>query len=273
MLRIPRIIAAGLLALGLTLPALAGVGIRSVPISLSVDGDAHSDFVAGDAPPDIDELHWDIAGALDTAGINNLVVGTAFSHDVRQYLSGTEAATATITVLDVSATAPFADPGSGDDLVYDESTSGSGTFRLVATGGTGSAQSALRTWAADAGGVPAQVTGVQATVISQTSVTVTWAQAAGATSYKAKQGGSTVASGIAVLTYTYTGLTCNTTYSFTVAGTNGSGDGTDSAAATATTTACGSLTFDPPYPRTFLRQMFSNMNGLDPVGSLADFDP
>lgn len=144
------------MALGLALPALAGVGVRSVPILLSPDGRANSQYPAGDAPPPTEELDWDIADELNTAGINALEVGTAFSHDVRQYLSGTEAATADINVIDVSGTAaPFADPNGGDNLVYDEVTEGSGSFRLEAVGVTGSVLSAVKSFTAVSGDPPA----------------------------------------------------------------------------------------------------------------------
>lgn len=261
------------LALLFTLPAVAGVGVGSVQIELSPDFSLDSAFPAGDKPPTPSECTWDIADALDLAGINNLVEGVAFSHDVRQYLTTTDPADPPLSIIDISATAPFSDPGSGDNLVYDETTTGTGTFRIQAECDAGIVQSAVKSWtAAPADTVPDAPTGLQATVVSDDRIDLQWVASAGATSYKARLDGSVVASGITDTDHSYTGLDPSTTYALSVIATNATGDSVASSAVNATTEEAATSTFDPPYPRLFLRQAFSNMNVLDPDNSLSDFN-
>jgi hypothetical protein len=253
--------------------ASATTPVKSDRILESQDFKLHSTHPAGDFPPTPGECDWDIADGLDQAGINQLVTGVPFSPNVRQYLTSPDPVAPLISVIDVSAVAPFADPGAGDNLTYDQVTTGTGTFRLQADCDAGPALSALKSWTAQAAGtVPAKVTGAVATVISQTEITVAWSAAAGANTYKAKRGGATIASGLTSLSYPFSGLTCNTQYTFNIAGTNGVGDGPDSDPVIATTTACGQAQLDPGYPRTWNRQAMSNMSVLDVTGSQSDFN-
>ncbi|MER7625432.1 glycosyl hydrolase family 18 protein [Streptomyces sp. NPDC126503] len=92
------------------------------------------------------------------------------------------------------------------------------------------------------GGDPAQVpaapTGLAAGSPTSTSVPLTWPAVAGATSYKVYQGGSPLAATTGT-SYTATGLTPGTAYSFQVSAVNGAGESAKSAAVTATTTSGG----------------------------------
>lgn len=246
--------------------------VTSARIDFSPDGSIDSDYPGGDKPPTVEALSWDLSTYLNAAGIDNIIVGTPFSHDVRQHLLGTERLTASISLVLVSGSITgFNTPGAGDDLTHDAVSAGSGSFKVRATGTTGSVDSTVKTWAStNPASVPGQVTGVQATVNSSSQITVSWTATPGATSYKAKRGGSVIQSGVTETSYAHTGLTASTQYSFTVVATNVSGDGTESSAVLATTNASGGA-FAPPFPRLFLRQAFSNMNVLNVTGSLANF--
>lgn len=78
------------------------------------------------------------------------------------------------------------------------------------------------------GTVPAQVTGLTATVISATAVNLSWSAAARATSYTVYRNLSAIAAGQAGTTYSDTGLTTGATYYYTVAGVNNKGEGRQS---------------------------------------------
>ena len=95
-------------------------------------------YPAGDKPPAVEDLAWNTA-ALEAAltGINNQVTGAPFSADVRAALTGTNAASATITFVNATGDDPTTEgwvaPGSGDDLTHDGGEDGSGTVQLRAT--------------------------------------------------------------------------------------------------------------------------------------------
>ena len=106
-------------------------------------------YPAGDKPPTGTALQW--SGARDglyAAGILSMVTGTPFSHDIRQYLSGTEAATATLTVEGLSGDDPNTSGFtiSADNLLYDAVAAHTGWQRLVATGASGVAVTTEINW-------------------------------------------------------------------------------------------------------------------------------
>lgn len=100
----------------------------------SSDGSCSGLYPAGDKPPAPATLAWGSVAALQ-ALIANLPATGSFSHNVRQYLTGTAAATAPIIVETVSgddaATKGWA--VSGDDNLTQTATAGSGFLRLGAT--------------------------------------------------------------------------------------------------------------------------------------------
>jgi hypothetical protein len=106
----------------------------------------------GSKGPPTEDLEW---GSLATVAalIANQTTGSAFSHNVRQYLSGTNAATATISIVQVSgdnATSEgwaISSSGAGNNLTHPGSNTGSGFFILRATDGTGSVDSPSIGWA------------------------------------------------------------------------------------------------------------------------------
>lgn len=78
-----------------------------------------------------------------------------------------------------------------------------------------------------------------ATAVSQTQINLSWGTSSGATGYKVYRGGVQIASTVAPTTsYSNTGLTCNTSYSYTVKATASAGDSANSNTASATTFAC-----------------------------------
>jgi hypothetical protein len=128
-----------------------GIKSRVIVPSPKIGGDLASAYPLGDAPdPDPEELAWSgVVGGLTNAGILALETGTAFSHDVRQYLTGDEAATATITIVAVSGDDPTTEGWSitgGNNLAHTGATTGSGVFKLRATGVGSTDDSANISW-------------------------------------------------------------------------------------------------------------------------------
>lgn len=101
--------------------------------------------------PSAPALVW---GSLSVVAglIANQTVGSSFSHDVRQYLSGTDAATATITIVQVSGDNAASEgwaissAGAGNNLTHPGSGTGSGFFLLLAASVNGSIASAVLGW-------------------------------------------------------------------------------------------------------------------------------
>jgi len=87
-----------------------------------------------------------------------------------------------------------------------------------------------------AGVVPAVPTGLTATAISATRIDLAWDSMTGATSYNIYRGG-TLLTNVSTNSYSNTGLTASTLYSYTVAAVNGFGASAPCTAATATTAA------------------------------------
>jgi chitinase len=86
--------------------------------------------------------------------------------------------------------------------------------------------------------IPAAPTGLTAGTPTATSVPLSWPAVAGATSYKVYRGGSLLGTA-AGTSYTATGLSPNTAYSFQVSAANSAGESSKSAAVTATTASGG----------------------------------
>ncbi|MFE5483302.1 chitinase [Streptomyces sp. NPDC056527] len=86
--------------------------------------------------------------------------------------------------------------------------------------------------------IPATPTGLTAGSPTSTSVPLSWPAVAGATSYKVYRGG-TLAGTVTGTSYTATGLTPSTSYSFQVSAVNSAGESARSAAVSATTTSGG----------------------------------
>lgn len=97
------------------------------------DGTIDGHYPDGDKPPGVGTLAWDLTGF---PSLVNFTTGTPYSHDVRQYLTGTAAATATITIIQISGDNAASEGWSivgGDDLEHPGDQDGSGFFALRAT--------------------------------------------------------------------------------------------------------------------------------------------
>ncbi|MEU9865696.1 glycoside hydrolase family 18 protein [Streptomyces sp. NPDC047971] len=86
--------------------------------------------------------------------------------------------------------------------------------------------------------IPATPTGLAAGSPTSTSVPLSWPAVSGATSYKVYRGG-TLAGTVTGTSYTATGLTPSTSYSFQVSAVNSAGESAKSTAVSATTTSGG----------------------------------
>lgn len=94
-------------------------------------------------------------------------------------------------------------------------------------------------WVADDGASlvpPATPSNVAASATSSTQVTVSWSASSGAASYRVRRGGVDAGTTVAT-TFSDSGLTPSTSYSYTVAAINSAGTSADSAPVTATTQA------------------------------------
>lgn len=94
------------------------------------------------------------------------------------------------------------------------------------------------------GSPPAAPTGLAHGTATSNSVPLTWNAVTGATGYKVYQGGTAVATATST-TYTATGLSSSTTYSFQVSAVNQYGESPLSSAVSATTTSAGTLPAAP----------------------------
>ncbi|MEY9907571.1 chitinase [Catenulispora sp. MAP12-49] len=93
--------------------------------------------------------------------------------------------------------------------------------------------------------VPPVPSGLSVTGTTSSSVSLSWSASTGATGYNVYRGGSKVAS-VTGTSYTDSGLSASTSYSYTVSATNSAGESAQSAAVTGTT--AGSGTTVPPTP-------------------------
>lgn len=107
--------------------------------------------------------------------------------------------------------------------------------------------SSVASWAQTA--APTDAPTVTATP-GDTTVALSWTAVTGADSYTVTRDGTVVASGVTALSYTDTGLTDGTSYSYTVAGVNTGGSGPASIAVSATPAASSSSPTPSPSSST-----------------------
>jgi len=162
-----------------------------------------------------------VSGVVATPGIGSVSLAWTLGgmSTFRIKRSTTSNMSGATTLTSSATSSPYLDTGRADNTTY--------YYTVEASNGTWGTASAT----ASALTAPAQVTGLAATNGDTQSV-LTWS-AAGATGYLVYKNGTLLATLGNVLTYTATGLTNGTGYTFTVAATNGT-VGTPSAGVTAT---------------------------------------
>ena len=117
----------------------------------NADGTLDGAYPAGDKPPDVADLAWDVSAlAALVAGFPYLDTGTPTSVNARSALTGTNAASATIAFSNYTGDEPvsegWAAPGAGNNLTHDGVAGGSGSFQLRATYSGDSVDSATIPW-------------------------------------------------------------------------------------------------------------------------------
>jgi chitinase len=121
------------------------------------------------------------------------------------------------------------------------SASTSYSYTVTATNSAGeSARSGAVTGTTAGGGttIPPTPSGLSVTGTTSSSVSLSWSASSGATGYNVYRGGSKVASATGT-SYTDSGLSASTTYSYTVSATNSAGESAKSSAVSATTSGSG----------------------------------
>ncbi|MFF9281146.1 chitinase [Streptomyces griseosporeus] len=119
---------------------------------------------------------------------------------------------------------------------------------------------------------PAAPTGLTATTVTSTSVTLSWTPAAGATSYEVYRDGTRVQT-TSTASATVTGLSPSTAYAFQVSALNDAGESPRSATVTATTTAGpgGGTPGLPPHALVgYLHASFANGAGYTRLADVPD---
>ncbi|MFJ9825344.1 chitinase [Streptomyces sp. NPDC101160] len=120
---------------------------------------------------------------------------------------------------------------------------------------------------------PATPTGLTAGSATDTTVTLGWPAVAGATSYRVYQGGALVAT-VTGTSYTATGLTAATSYTFQISAANSAGESAKSAAVTATTTSSGGGNPGGTLPAHalvgYLHASFANGSGYTRMADVPD---
>ncbi|MFJ6519734.1 chitinase [Streptomyces filamentosus] len=123
------------------------------------------------------------------------------------------------------------------------------------------------------GGAPAEIpatpTGLAAGSPTSTTVPLSWPAVAGATSYKVYRGATAVGT-VTGTSYTATGLTPSTAYSFQVSAVNSAGESAKSAAVTATTTSGGGAELPARALVGYLHASFANGSGYTRMADVPD---
>jgi hypothetical protein len=111
-------------------------------------------------------------------------------------------------------------------------------------------QLAFKPTSGGGGGAPPTPTGLTATAVSSSQINLSWGASTGATSYNVLRGGTTVGTPSGT-TFSDTGLSASTSYTYTVQAVSSGGTSSSSSPASATTFAPGASpfpAFTPIYP-------------------------
>jgi regulation of enolase protein 1 (concanavalin A-like superfamily) len=125
--------------------ALATLSVR---LDINPDGTGDTEYPTGTKPPGVGTASWGDLSAL-SAAIAQRTTGTAFSHNIRQYLTGTAAPAATLSLATVSGDNAAAEGWaiSGDTLTHPGNNPGAGFFKLGATVASNTVFSDALSWA------------------------------------------------------------------------------------------------------------------------------
>jgi len=179
-----------------------------------------------------------VSGVVATPGIGSVSLAWTLGgmSTFRIKRSTTSDMSGATTLTSSASSSPYSDTGRAANTTY--------YYTVEASNGTWGTASAT----ASALTAPAQVTGLAATNGDTQSV-LTWSAVTGSTGYLVYKNGTLLATLGNVLTYTATGLTNGTGYTFTVAATNGT-VGTPSAGVTATPAASVTYIFQDEHDDT-----------------------
>ncbi len=147
---------------------MAAFGLTALILPVQADNTVGTRWrTPGSKPPGSPVLQWGSLSVLAGLIANRTTGSGAFSHNVRQYLTGTGAATATISVVFVSGSSVSQWSVSGDNLQNAGNTAGTGFLILRATSAGNSLDSSSLGWAYFAAATdtqkPARVTGITIT--------------------------------------------------------------------------------------------------------------
>jgi Ferredoxin len=176
------------------------------------------------------------SGAVTSTSITITWQAAAGAQSYKIYRSSS--ATGTFASVGIATVAQYADNGLTPSAIY--------YYKVSSVNGTNeSAQSAALSVTTSTA-APVAPTGVAATPISSSSITVSWTAVTGATGYIVYGGASSSSLSQlgtpATTSYSHTGLTAGTTYYYAVAATNASGTSARSTTVSATTQAAGPTT-------------------------------
>jgi hypothetical protein len=141
-----------ILAAGLALALIFAAHGVTVPITLAVnpDGTFDTKYPTGNKPPTGGTLACDNSAAPSLVGLQT---GSAYSANYRQYFSGSAAATATLTVVNVPGSTTDAttqwsisSAGAGNNLTNAALAAGSGSLKVRGTTGGNSADCGTQNW-------------------------------------------------------------------------------------------------------------------------------
>lgn len=174
---------------------------------------------------------WKATGLVAATG--STADGTATATPTVTATGATTGATYAVAVLGIGAASVFANTWTGG-FTWDGATTAAGRIRVAdkdsTTGETLAttetidvarvSRMALAAYATEtvAGLLPPA--GLTATPISSTRIDLSWTAAANATGYDIERGGSVIATGVVSTTYSDTGLSPSTSYSYRVRSTN-----------------------------------------------------
>ena len=148
-------VATALLSLLLSAISCASVPVSSVTLVINPDGTHQSAYPNDSAPTGLLAFSG-LRGGVQNAGSESILVGTPYSHEICQYLTGTEKATATLSIVGVTGDDPATEGwtlsasncATTSNLAHSALQTGSGTALVRAVGASSSDDSSAFSWIA-----------------------------------------------------------------------------------------------------------------------------